>query len=102
MEIYIKTLTGKTLTIWNLKSSDTIAFLKQRLSDRGDGIPPDQQRLIFVREGKALQLDDGKTLLDYNIEQYCTLHLVLRLRGQSYGTGDINLFGLLLPMLQNE
>lgn len=78
-QIFVKTLTGKTVTL-EISLSGTVLEVKQLLAAKL-GIPPDQQRMLYA----GMQLKDGQTLASYRIQKESTFHLVLSLRGG--GTG---------------
>lgn len=74
-QIFVKTLTNKNFVI-TVNANDDVRTIKERILEK-EGIPPDQQRLIFA--GK--QIEDGNKISDYSIGKDATVHLVLRLRG---------------------
>ena len=82
MQIYVKDLEGKS-TAFDVGAGDPVPAFREQVTDKM-GVPPEQQRLIC--EGK--QLEDGRTLADYNITKGATIHLLLRLPGGKLGDGQ--------------
>ncbi|KAA6379107.1 MAG: putative Ubiquitin [Streblomastix strix] len=74
-EIFVKTLTGKTLTL-QVRQTDTVLQVKQKIQEL-ERVPPCQQRLVFARR----EMEDDQSLQDYNVQRDATMHLVMRLQG---------------------
>lgn len=77
-QLFVKTLTSRTLTT-EVNAEDTVLMVKRQIQDN-EGISPDSLRLTFA----GMQLEDSRTLLDYNIQKESTIHMILRLRGSGY------------------